>query len=363
MGYRNDDPIFYVQKHRSFKGLIIILLIILIFAVSVSLVNAFINRQVQTAELSVTIPYLPSSLQGFRILHISDLHGTVFGNGQEGISSAIKNLRYDIVVLTGDMVGKDGNFDGLMGILDIIGNKAPVFLIEGDEDPPPIQSTAHLSNQVKAEYVLAAEKKGAIYLDSPYQLSVGKSTLWLCPVNVYSTDIVSTEHSMRYNLEILEKTPESEDTSAAKRALEYWLDRLTRTSEALSVMKSTDTKICVSHLPFNSSNINALLYEEGRDLRNNATPVSLVLAGHYNSGQFCIPGFGPVYVPEELGLYSENRWFPGNKGLSGLVTIKGITQHISPGLGSAAIYAPLSWRFFNSPAVTLLTLTSKLVSQ
>ncbi len=363
MGYRNEDPIFYTQKRRSFRGLITILLIIIILSVSIVLINAFINRQVQTNELSVTIPYLPSSLQGFRILHLSDLHGSIFGEGQEGISAAIKSLRYDIVVLTGDMVGNDGNFDGLLGVLDIIGDKAPVFLIAGDEDPAPVQSTAHLSNQVKAEYVLAAEKRGAIYLDAPYQLTVGKSTLWLCPESVYSTDIASTEHSMKYNLELLEKTAETDDTAAAIRALNYWLDRLSRTAESLKVMKSTDTKICVSHIPFTSSNINDLLYEEGRDLRNNATPVSLVLAGHYNAGQCCIPGLGPIYVPEELGLYTENRWFPGSKGLSGLNTIRGVTQHISSGLGSAAIYSPLSWRFFNSPTVSLLTLTSKLVSQ
>ena len=363
MGYRSQDPIFYVEKHRSFRGLIILLLILFILSVSLVLVNAFINRQVQTAELSVTIPSLPSSLQGFRILHLSDLHGAIFGEGQEGISAAIKNLRYDIVVLSGDMIGEDGNFDGLMGILDIIDGKVPVFLIAGDEDPAPILSTAHLSNQVKAEYVLAAEKRGAVYLDAPYQLTVGKSILWLCPENVYSTDIASTEHNMRYNLDLLEKSPETDDNAAAKRALEYWLDRLARTSKALEAMKSTDIKICVTHIPYTSSNISDLLYEEGRDLRNNATPVSLVLAGHYNAGQCCIPGLGPVYLPGDLGFYPESRWFPGTKGLSGLVTFRGVTQHISPGLGSASIYSPFSWRFFNSPTVTLLTLTSKLVTQ
>ena len=363
MGYRNEDPIFYVKKHHSFRGLIIILLIIFIFSVSTVLVNAFINRQVQTSQLSVTIPQLPSSLQGFRILHLSDLHGAEFGEGQEGISAAIKNLRYDIVVLSGDMTGTDGNFDGLTGILNIIGGKVPVFLIAGDEDPSPIQSKARLNNQVKAEYVMAAEKRGAIFLDAPYPLTVGKSTVWLCPESVYTTDVTLTEHSIRYNLDLLEKVPETEDTAAEKRALNYLLERLSRTSEALATMKSGDIKICITHAPFTADNISDLLYREGSDLRNNATPVSLVLAGHYNAGQCCIPGLGPVYVPEELGLYPESRWFPGSKGLSGLVTSRGITQHISPGLGSASVYSPFSWRFFNSPTVTLLTLTSKLVSQ
>ena len=364
MGRRDIDPLFAVKKQRSFKGLIITLLVVLMLSVSVALVNAFINRQVQTVSLSVTIPSLPSSLQGFRILHISDLHGSRFGKGQEGISAAINNLKYDMVVLSGDMTAPDGSFDGLTELLDVIGGKAPVFLVSGDEDPTAIQSKAHISNQVKAEYVLAAEKRGAVYLDAPYQMTVGKATLWICPGTVYSTDSDAEMHNTQYNLDLLEKMPQTEDTEAAKRALQYWIDRLNRTSEALSLMKSTDMKICVTHVPYTSASITELMYEaEGNVLRNNATPVSLVLAGHYNSGQCCLPGIGPVYLPAELGVYPDNAWFPGGKGLSGLNTIRGITQHISPGLGSAGIYAPLKWRFFNSPAVSLLTLTSKLVSQ
>ena len=363
MGRRGEDPLFTVRKKRSFKGLVIFLLVILMLGVVISLVNGFINRQVQTSSLYVTIPSLPSSLQGFRILHLSDLHGAVFGEGQEGISAAIKNLRYDIVVLTGDMTAPDGTFDGLIQLMDLFDEKTPVFLVAGDEDPAAIQSTARISNQVKAEYVLAAEKRGAIYLDTPYPLTVGKATLWLCPGDVYSTDSDTTLHTMQYNLDLLDKVPPTEDTEASRRALEYWIDRLNRTAEALRSMKSADMKICVTHVPYTSSNIAELLYTEGGDLRNNATPVSLVLAGHYNNGQCRLPGLGPVFVPAELGLHWQNSWFPGDRGWSGLNTLRGVTQHISPGLGSARIYSPFSWRFFNSPAVTLLTLTSKLVTQ
>lgn len=363
MGRKDDDPLFSNRRKRSFRGLITFLLVFLIVIIAVSLVNAFINRQVQTAKLSVTIPSLPSALQGYRILHISDLHGAGFGEGQEGIRSAIQNLKYDLVVLSGDMVGADGSFDGLMSLIDLFQNKVPVILVAGDEDPVPIQTTARVSNQVKAEYILAAEKRGAVYLDEPYALSVGRETLWLCPDDLYTTDQATTEHTLQYNLDMLDKLEDTEDNRAARRAIEYMLSRLERTRESLTRMKSSDIKILVTHIPYRDHQTAELQYQADDGLINNAKPVSLILAGHYNAGQCLIPWLGPVFLPASLGLSSADRWFPGPIKLSGLVTQRGVTQHISPGLGSASIYAPLSWRFFNSPTVTLLTLTNKLVSQ
>ncbi len=363
MGYRDEDPLFSVKRKRSFKGLAVFILILLILTVSTVLVNAFINRQVQAVSLSVTIPSLPSSLQGYRILHISDLHGASFGAGQEGIQAAIRSLKYDLVVMTGDMVGADGDFNALMDLIDLIDERIPVILVAGDEDPVPIQTTARISNQVKAEYILAAEKRGVIYLDEPYALTVGKTTLWLCPDSIYSTDLSTAEHTYQYNLELLNKTEETEDSQAARRAIEYWLKRLDRTRESLMTMKSSDIKILVTHTPYTQARIGELQYAAEGGLVNNATPVSLILAGHYNAGQCLIPGLGPVFIPATLGLDIVDRWFPGDMKLSGLGTLKGITQHISPGLGSAGIYAPMGWRFFNSPTVTLLTLTNKLVAQ
>ena len=361
MGYRDEDPLFARERHHSFRIPITILLLVLILTVSLILINAFINRQVQSQTVSVTIPSLPSALQGYRILHISDLHGASFGERQEGIAATLKNLKYNLVVLSGDMTAPDGSFDGLLELLALLKEDTPVVMIAGDEDPKPIQSTARVSNQVKAEYITAAEKRGVIYLDKPYPLTVGSVTLWLCPESLYSTDIAQTRHSMEYNLSLIDKSPETEDSAAARRAIRYWIDCLDQTEEALAAMKSTDIKLCLTHIPYTAENIAELQYRAGAGLKNNATPVSLVLAGHYNGGQCLLPGLGPVYLPAGLGLFAEDRWFPGQTRVSGLSTIRGVTQYISPGLGSARVYAPLTWRFFNSPTISVLTLTSKLV--
>jgi predicted MPP superfamily phosphohydrolase len=45
-------------------------------------------------------------------------------------------------------------------------------------------------------------------------------------------------------------------------------------------------------------------------------------------------------------------------------SMMGVTQHISPGLGTSSIYPfPMSMmRLFNRPAVTMITLTAKLTA-
>ena len=358
-----DDPLFTVKQRKSHRGLVIVLLLLLIFVLITGLINAFVNRQVQVVQQSVTIPSLPGGLQNFRILHLSDLHGAYFGKNQEGIASAIRNLRYNIVVITGDSTGQDGDFTALTEVLELIDGQVPVFLVAGDEDPPAIQTTARINRQVKAEYVLAAEKMGAIYLDAPYRLAVNRSTnLWLCPDSLYSSDIENTRQTLEYNLKVFSEAEQTEDTQAAVKAFRYRLDVLAKTEQALAEMKSTDIKLLVTHIPYSESNIGDLMYQEGAGLINNARPVSLVLCGHYVNGQWRIPLAGPVFVPASLGLYPKDTWFPEQRRLAGLRAIRGISQYISPGLGASGLYHPFRFRFMNSPCVTLLTLTNKLVS-
>ena len=81
-----------------------------------------------------------------------------------------------------------------------------------------------------------------------------------------------------------------------------------------------------------------------------------MLAGHYNGGQIRIPFVGALKAPTSSG-FPRGGWLPDDKQIVGLSTIQGITQYISPGLGVSRAY-PLPIRLFNTPTVTVLTLTS-----
>lgn len=49
-------------------------------------------------------PELPQRLDGYRIVHISDLHGAVFGKDNDKLAQRIMALEPDILCITGDMV-------------------------------------------------------------------------------------------------------------------------------------------------------------------------------------------------------------------------------------------------------------------
>ena len=78
----------------------------------------------------------------------------------------------------------------------------------------------------------------------------------------------------------------------------------------------------------------------------------LILAGHYNGGQWRLPFGGAIYVPE-LG------WFPDDEQVQGLSYLNGIPQYISPGLGSDPHYEHQPGRIFNTPVLTRIVLTRK----
>ena len=63
------------------------------------------NQSVSVDEETIAIAGLPSALENYRILHISDLHAAEFGTEQSTLLRTVNNLDYDIMLITGDMVG------------------------------------------------------------------------------------------------------------------------------------------------------------------------------------------------------------------------------------------------------------------
>ena len=193
MGRRNNGYIFVEKKKRG-PGLGCLVLILLLVAAVVGagmLINTGFNRRITMENASVNIMGLDKGYEGFTILHISDLHASPIGSDLTLWKDLLNGKNYKAVIITGDMVGKSGEYEPFLSLihnLKQISDSIPIYFIAGDEDPNPVLTTNRGTPQVLAKWVLAAQEQGAIYLDSPQLLEVGKKKVWLTPQYLYDVD-------------------------------------------------------------------------------------------------------------------------------------------------------------------------------
>ena len=355
---KSRDPIFAPERKKH-PGIITTLMLVLLIAAVVVCFNYINNSRVSLEKKSITIASLPKQAENFRILHISDLHGLHFGAGQERLSDTLQDTYCDIVVFTGDACDPEGNFDAFLALIDLF-PETPFYFIPGDEDPAPLIATPHEGDSPKAPFIQAAEERGAIYLDAPVLLSGGSESLWLSPETVYSLDADSMEKTLTARLEELQKEADSPEKKAALEAVLYQQNRLLRIREARKQMLPSDSHIALSHHPLTESAMGNLVEFLKTDNESYVSTIALILSGHYVGGQWRLPLLGALKVPatSEMG---KGGWLPDDTYVSGLSYSLGIAQHISPGRGVSTANGLPPMRRVNTPTVTLITLTTKLV--
>ena len=79
---------------------------------------------------------VPQAFDGYRIVHVSDLHNKRFGKGQSRLLRAIRDAQPDMIALTGDfadLTTKD--LGAVRELLDGTQGLAPIYFVEGNHDP------------------------------------------------------------------------------------------------------------------------------------------------------------------------------------------------------------------------------------
>ena len=182
-------------------------------------------------EHPLTLPRLPKEFNGFRILHLSDLHLDLDEKLVPAIIAQLQNLKYDLCVITGDFnnltVHKSGSAMPETEQLAKAIN-APIYACLGNHDS--LLDVPHLE---------AAGVK--VLLNEGIELKHNDASIWLGGVddaNIYKSDDIKRAFS---------KTPQNA------------------------------FKLLLSHTPSTYAKAAA----EG---------VDLVLAGHVHGGQICFPG-------------------------------------------------------------------------
>ncbi len=64
------------------------------------------DNSVVLTRLTAQFPTLPREFDGFRIVHISDLHNKRFGKRQRRLMKAVRRAEPEVILITGDLIDK-----------------------------------------------------------------------------------------------------------------------------------------------------------------------------------------------------------------------------------------------------------------
>ena len=244
-------------------------------------------------RLELGLEGLPEGFDGFRIVQLSDLHGSRFGKGNARLIEKVRAEEPELIALTGDFLdeGKtERELPELEALVRELAAIAPVYFVSGNHDWASGEA-----------YTLfeTLEAAGAVCLRNEYlRLERGGDSIVLAGVDDPNGPAEMAEPD-EFVAQLRKEAPEDFVLLLAHRA--YWAEKY-----------------------------------PGLD-------VDLILCGHTHGGVVRLPFVGGL-AASNMGLFPEYD--------AGLFELPGYTLFISRGLGNSV---PLP-RFLNTPELVSITL-------
>lgn len=331
------------MKKKIIKTLLGFLLGLLLLLTAVFVFVLWDNHRIAVVGEEVKISDLPTELEGFTILQISDLHEREFGKNQKRLLKKINAADYDVLVFTGDMLNDPDstNTEGFYTLLDGIENKDHILYVQGNTDPANYKVTDTLE---KSEFIQAIEERGVKFLES------------------YETILVEGVpiHFVNFELAIIKDPDQIGQTNGIVRDIhagdpqyQKYQAKLWREMIVKGIFEADDTLIALNHYPVPDPRVDFIEMDEHTGMRN----FDLMIAGHYHGGQIRIPFLGAPFIPDPW--YEPNSFWPPQDRVKGLWEYNGYQQYVSAGLGNSESVPFLAFRLFNPPEINIIKLTKQ----
>lgn len=256
---------------------------------------------------------LPEAFDGFRIVHLSDMHNCVYGKESEELVQIVKQNKPDIIVITGDSFdSKRRQYFDSLDIIEKLTKISPVYFVTGNHE--------ELAPDLKEIFISKIKSFGVKVLDGEtLEIKRGTSSIFVSGI----CDFTSFAAEFGLLQKALDKNLECDEVDAMKNMFKERIEKL-------SAKKPGGFNILLSHRPEMLE-----VYAE-----NN---YDLIFCGHAHGGQFRIPPVGAIYSPGQgfFPKYSEGPHLFGNT-----------TMLVSRGLGNSSF--PL--RINNHPQIIVCEL-------
>lgn len=304
------------RRRRRLRYLLYVLFMLALLGAA--LYNLVMNASVMVTSRTFASSQLPETFDGYRILHLSDLH-SVRSQGK-GVQLLVRTQEQkpDLIVITGDLVDSS-YYKGALEEYEA-----------GEAEEEPEQYTlallAELAKLAPVYYVYGNHE--AVLLDDPDNAFLqGVEEAGVTVLNNEAVTLERDGETIRLlgvqDPTILNKNPAFQSVSKD--------EQLAAALEAVTDgVGEEEFVLLLSHRPEELA-----LYAD--------YPVDLVLSGHAHGGQFRLPFVGGLYAPNQ-GI------FP--KYTSGFYTQGDCVMLVSRGIGNSRF----PFRLFNPPEVISLTL-------
>lgn len=278
------------------------ILFIIFFIIAIIIFLMWQNNSAVVSKYEYKNSKLSINFNGFKILHISDLHNKDF---RGKLHNVIKDINPDIIVITGDLIDRRRTrVDIAADFVSQIVNIAPIYYVSGNHEQLSISY-----DKLKKELL----RLGVNVLDNEY-LTLNHNGERIGIMGLADPALIYTEGN-NFN-------------DANRVYAENNMKKLCENS-------ATDFNILLSHRPE--------LIEVYKD-----SNIDLVFSGHAHGGQIRIPFLGGILSPNQ-------GFFP--KYSEGMITEDNTTMVVSRGLGNSLF----PFRIFNRPELIVIELKGEII--
>lgn len=88
----------------------------------------------QVTHTEAALDRLPAEFDGYKIVHLSDLHGHEYGEGSEKLLSLVREQKPDLIVITGDLIDQDSQLQMIPALAKGLAAVAPTYYVTGNHE-------------------------------------------------------------------------------------------------------------------------------------------------------------------------------------------------------------------------------------
>ena len=88
----------------------------------------------QVTEYHLYFDSLPAQFEGFCVVQLSDLHGSVFGKDNSRLAALVREQEPDLIAMTGDFAEDESQLPATRSLLSGISDCAPIYWVNGNHE-------------------------------------------------------------------------------------------------------------------------------------------------------------------------------------------------------------------------------------